>query len=71
MLALVMCAYAPDQIGAVVWEEHPTVRALIKMITSNRYRFPTVDCDENERLNMKELEQSARDKVGFIMWVLC
>lgn len=63
MLALVMCAHSPESIGAKVWEQHPTLRALIKMVTSNRFRFPTVDCDENERTEMKQSEQVARDEV--------
>lgn len=68
MLALVMCGSSTDAIGSVAWTEHPTLQALMKMITSNRFRFPTVDCDESGREKMKELEQAARDKVsGLIM----
>jgi hypothetical protein len=63
MLALVMSGFAPESVGTVMWNEHPTLRALIKMVTSNRYRFPTVDCDENARVEMKTSEQSTRDKV--------
>ncbi len=64
MLALVMSAASPDLIGIVVWKEHPTLRALMKMITSNRYRFPTVDSDESMREEMKKCEQAARDEVS-------
>lgn len=63
MLALVMSGFAPESLGAMMWQEHPTLQALIKMVTSNRYRFPTVDCDECARVEMKAAEQSARDKV--------
>jgi hypothetical protein len=63
MLALVMCGHSPAKIGFVVWQEHPTLRALMKMVTSSRFRFPTVDCDENERTEMKRSEQAARDEV--------
>lgn len=63
MLALVMCSRSPSRIGAVAWKEHPTLRALMKMVTSNRFRFPTVDCDDLERAAMKAAEQTARDKV--------
>jgi hypothetical protein len=63
ILALVMCGVAPRQIGATVWEEHPTLRALIKMVISARYRFPTVDCDETDRSEMKKHEQQMRDEV--------
>ena len=64
ILALVMCGVAPQQIGATVWEEHPTLRALIKMVVSSRYRFPTVDCGELDRSEMKKQEQHMRDEVG-------
>jgi DNA-binding transcriptional MocR family regulator len=64
MIALVICAKSPAKVGAVVWHEHPTLRALIKMVTSSRFRFPTVDCDESERNEMKRLEHDARDEVS-------
>jgi hypothetical protein len=64
MLALVMSAVSPDLIGIVVWKEHPTLRALTKMVTSARYRFPTVDSDERMRDEMKKCEQAARDEVS-------
>jgi hypothetical protein len=62
-LALVMCGASPEHIGAAGWEEHPTLRALIKMVTSDRYRFPTVDCDDIAREEMKKTEQTMRDEV--------
>jgi hypothetical protein len=64
MLALIMSAASPDLIGIVIWKEHPTLRALMKMITSERYRFPTVDSDESMREEMKKCEQAARDEVS-------
>jgi len=62
MMALVICG-SSGKIGALLWKEHPTLRALMKMVTSTRYRFPTVDCDEIEREDMKKAEQAARDEV--------
>jgi hypothetical protein len=64
MLALIMSAASPDLIGIMIWKEHPTLRALMKMITSERYRFPTVDSDESMREEMKKCEQAARDEVS-------
>lgn len=61
-LALVMCGASPEHIGSRAWQEHPTLRALIKMVTSDRYRFPTVDCDDAARDEMKKTEQSMRDE---------
>ena len=63
MLALVMCAHSATKLGSVIWDEHPTLRALITMVTASRFRFPTIDCDENARAEMKRLEQVARDSV--------
>lgn len=64
ILALVMCGVAPTDIGATIWEEHPTLRAMMKMVISSRYRFPTVDCDEADRVEMKQDEQRMRDEVS-------
>lgn len=69
-LGLIMCGAAPRQICSSVWEEHPTVRALVKMVTSDRYRFPTVDCDEGERDKMKKIEQRMRDEESRVSEVL-
>ena len=63
MIALVFCVNAPDNIGKLVWREHPTLQAIIKMVTSQRFRFPTVDCNDVEKVNMKKLEYTAREKV--------
>lgn len=62
-MTLVMCSKSTQKIGSIVWKENPTVRNLIKMIVSKRYRFPTVDCDDRAREEMKQSEQDARDKV--------
>ena len=71
-IALVMCGASPDTIGARCWQEHPTLRTLIKMVISDRYRFPTVDCDDPAREEMKRTEQSMRDEVRIILsFVLC
>jgi hypothetical protein len=65
-LSLVLCGSSPSNIGSLIWKEHPTLRSLIKMTTAVRYRFPTVDCDEAARDEMKKSEQAARDEVRFI-----
>jgi hypothetical protein len=33
------------------------------MVTSDRYRFPTVDCDDSARDELKKTEQAMRDEV--------
>lgn len=58
-----MCGASPERIGNEMWTNHPTVQALIKMVISGRYRFPTVDCDEEKRNEMKAAETSIRDQV--------
>jgi hypothetical protein len=69
-LGLVLCGASPEDIGAHGWAEHPTLRALIKMVTSDRFRFPTVDCDDEERDLMKKTEQAMRDDESRITEVL-
>jgi DNA-binding transcriptional MocR family regulator len=63
MITLIFCARSPSTIGALVWREHPTLQAIMKMVTTQRFRFPTVDCDESEALEMKRLDRAAREKV--------
>jgi len=60
-----MCGVDPKAIGKTVWDEHPTLRAMMKMVISSRYRFPTVDCDEADRARAKKHEQEMRDEVSF------
>jgi integrator complex subunit 1 len=62
VVALVICGASPEKVGTVAWEQHPTLAALIKMVTSDRYRFPTVDCDDMAREKQKKTEQSMRDE---------
>ena len=64
MLGLVMCGASPKRIGTMIWKEHPTLRDLMKMTISLRYRFPTVDCDDKTRDEVKQAEQTARDEVS-------
>jgi integrator complex subunit 1 len=69
-LALIMCGASPDTIGSVALEKFPTLKALIKMITSDRYRFPTVDADEAAREEQKKTEQMMRDEEAKIAEIL-
>lgn len=70
MIALVLCSNSPQKIGTLVWREHPTLQAIIKMVTSKRFRFPTVDCDEVEKMNMKKLDYAAREEVRYFTNIL-
>lgn len=63
VLVLIMCANSTASIGSTFWKDSPTMRSLIKMVVSNRYRFPTVDGDDAFRDEMKRAEQKARDEV--------
>lgn len=47
-IALSLCGLS-SSIGKFLWEEHPTLRALIKMTTAQKYRYPTADCDDAEK----------------------
>jgi hypothetical protein len=64
VLVLTMCGASPEQIGLEVWNDYPTLRALIKMVSSGRYRFPTIDCDETSRNEMRTAETTMRDEVS-------
>lgn len=47
-IALAACGLSSD-VGKTMWDDHPTVRCLIKMTTSQKYRFPTSDLEESEK----------------------
>lgn len=59
-LALVLIGASPAGIGVKLCDEIPTLRELTKMVTSGRYRFPTVDCNEAKRDEMKKGESDMR-----------
>jgi len=61
-LVLAICGTDTTGVGATLWEESSTLRAIIKMSTSGRYRFPTVDCDDELRDEMKRGEAGMRDQ---------
>ncbi|KAL7500440.1 hypothetical protein ACHAWT_008914, partial [Skeletonema menzelii] len=60
-IALALCGLSPKDVGAELWNQHPTLRALIRMTTSQKYRFPTADCDEAERDKVKQVEARTRE----------
>ena len=60
-IALVLSGLSPKDVGAALWNQHPTMRALIRMTTSQKYRFPTADCNEDEREKVKQIEARARE----------
>lgn len=68
MIALVICSCSPQSVGIAMFHGNPTLCALIKMVTSGRFRFPTVDCGEEAKKKMKKEEQQAREEVCTIQY---
>jgi len=66
-IALVLIGLSPNDVGAALWNQHPTLRALIKMTTSQKYRFPTAECDEAERDKVKQMESRTRETEASIV----
>jgi hypothetical protein len=55
------CGVAGSDFGIVVWKEHPTLRAWMKMVASAWH----VDSDQRMREYMKEKrEQAASDEIS-------
>jgi hypothetical protein len=63
VISLIICGASPTRVGALMWDEHPTLRALMKMAVSKKFRFPPVDCDEKNREVMKADEYKMREEV--------
>ena len=61
-IVLVICGTNRSTIGAQLWDKSATIRDLIKMITSGRYRFPTVDSDAEASELTKKGEADMREK---------
>ena len=61
-LSLIICGASSSCTAKQMWKVHPTLRALMKMSLSGRYRFPTVDCSDSERDRMKQMEADCRDR---------
>ncbi len=66
-IALVLSGLSPKDVGAELWNLHPTMRALIRMTTSQKYRFPTADCDEAQRDKVKRMEARTRETESHIV----
>ena len=60
-IILVFSGIFPEDVGASFWSQLPTLKSLIRMSTSQKYRFPTADCDESERRIVKESEARTRE----------
>ena len=60
-LGLVICGSSPQNIGSIIWEKYPTLQCLMKMTISGRYRFPTADCDNEKKEEMKSIEYNLRE----------
>jgi len=65
-IALIICEKSAQSVWSKMLEEHPTLKSLLKMTTSGRYRFPTVDCDDEEREAIKQDEADMRDQEAVI-----
>ena len=65
MISLVFCSNSPENIGMLVWRELPTLNAIMKMVTSQRFRFPTVDCNDIRKMDMKRMDYEAREEVRY------
>lgn len=55
---------SPEKVGAEMWGKCPTIRSLIKMVTSGKFKFPTADCDVLERDRVQSEEDKLKDHVS-------
>jgi integrator complex subunit 1 len=68
-ITLVMCSLSSN-VGKTMWTENPTLRALIKMSTSQKFRFPTADCDSFARESVRVEDANAREREAKIAELL-
>lgn len=61
VIALALCGLS-STVGKTMWNDHPTIRGLIKMTTSQKYRFPTADCDEAAREKIRMEDGKAKER---------
>ena len=60
-IALAMCGLS-SSVGSEMWGQHPTLRSLIKMTTSQKYRFPTADCDVAQKDLIREEDRKMKEQ---------
>ena len=69
-IALVLSGLLPEEVGAALFEENPTVRALVRMTTAQKYRFPTADCDDAEKERVRLAEERVKEREANIAELL-
>ncbi|KAL7554730.1 hypothetical protein ACHAWF_018265 [Thalassiosira exigua] len=69
-IALVLSGILAEEVGTAMWNHCPTVKALVKMTTSQQYRFPTVDAEEGEKEKLRLAEEKAREEEAKIAEIL-
>eukprot|EP00571_Detonula_confervacea_P003451 CAMPEP_0172329500 /NCGR_PEP_ID=MMETSP1058-20130122/60916_1 /TAXON_ID=83371 /ORGANISM="Detonula confervacea, Strain CCMP 353" /LENGTH=2101 /DNA_ID=CAMNT_0013046679 /DNA_START=37 /DNA_END=6342 /DNA_ORIENTATION=- len=69
-IALILSGVLPEKVGFTMWEEMPTLRALIRMTTSQKYRFPTADCNKTEKERVRHAEERVRQEEANIAELL-
>eukprot|EP00581_Thalassiosira_minuscula_P003929 CAMPEP_0183747604 /NCGR_PEP_ID=MMETSP0737-20130205/67347_1 /TAXON_ID=385413 /ORGANISM="Thalassiosira miniscula, Strain CCMP1093" /LENGTH=2129 /DNA_ID=CAMNT_0025983317 /DNA_START=37 /DNA_END=6424 /DNA_ORIENTATION=+ len=69
-IVLVLSGLLPHEIGSTIWDEHPTLAALIRMTTSQKYRFPTADCSETEKERVRRAEETVKEEEAKIAEML-
>jgi integrator complex subunit 1 len=60
-IALALCGLS-STVGKTMWNDHPTVRGLIKMTTSSKFRFPNADCDDATREIIRMDDRKAKER---------
>lgn len=61
ILLQVLSGSVPE-VGKDLWNSQPNIRSLIKMTTSQKYRFPTADCTKKERESAKHEDQRLKEE---------
>jgi len=67
-IALTLSGLLPDKVGSRMWQENPTLRALIRMTTSQKYRFPTADCSNSEKKKVRLAEERMKQEVSTYLY---
>ena len=70
-MILVLSGLLPETIGRIMCsDKNPTIAALMRMTTSQKYRFPTADWSEIDKDRIRQAEKQVKEKEATIAELL-
>ncbi|OQS03037.1 integrator complex subunit [Thraustotheca clavata] len=71
-ILLILAVFSPSTIGAIIWDEIPTMRCLMQMAITARYNYPPVEPEDSKLYGTEDAHTGNLTKLHqtFIEWEL-